>query len=73
MKKVIKAVYGKEWAWFKSLTLGQQIRVVYFCASFALALLAATSTSMPLIVGAVINLGISLGKLGDIPIHKLEE
>lgn len=73
MKKVIKAIYGKEWAWFKSLTLGQQLRLLYFCASFCIALLAATSDSIALIVGAVFNAAISLGMLGDIPIDKLEE
>lgn len=73
MKKMIKAIYGKEWAWFKSLTLGQQLRLLYFCASFCIALLAATSDSIALIVGAVFNAAISLGMLGDIPIDKLEE
>lgn len=73
MKKVIKAVYGKEWAWFKSLTLGQQLRLLYFCASFCIALLAATSDSIALIVGAVFNAAISLGLLSGIPIEKLEE
>lgn len=73
MKKMIKAMYGKEWAWIKSLTLGQQLRLFYFIASFCIALLAATSDSIPLIVGAVFNAAISLGMLGDIPIDKLEE
>lgn len=73
MKKVIKAIYGKEWTWFKSLTLGQQLRLLYFCVSFCIALIAATSDSIALIVGAVFNAAISLGMLGDIPIDKLEE
>ena len=73
MKQMIKAMYGKEWAWFKSLTLGQQLRLLYFCVSFCAALIAATSDSIALIVGAVFNAAISLGMLGDIPIDKLEE
>lgn len=73
MKEMLKAIYGKEWAWIKSLTLGQQLRVLYFAISFALALIVATSDSMPLIVVSVFNLAISLGMLSGIPIDKLEE
>lgn len=50
MKEMLKAIYGKEWAWIKSLTLGQQLRVLYFAISFALALIVATSDSMLIIV-----------------------
>lgn len=73
MKEMLKAIYGKEWAWIKTLTLGQQLRLLYFVASFTLALVSATSDSMPLIVASVFNMAISLGMLSGIPIEKLEE
>lgn len=73
MKHFFNDIYGKEVHWFRRLTLLQQISIVYFCISFCLLMLAACSGSMVLCVLAVLNLGVSLGKLSNIPIDKLEE
>ena len=36
MKEALKLIFGKEWAWFTGLSMGDRLRVVWFMVSLML-------------------------------------
>ena len=58
--------------WFFELTLMQQLRVVYFIASFIVMGLAIFFAPFDIVIFAMINFSISIGMLNGIPLNKLK-
>lgn len=63
---------AKDRGWFFELTLMQQLRVVYFVASFIVMGLAIFFAPFDIVIFAMMNFVISIGMLNGIPLNKLK-
>jgi hypothetical protein len=55
---MMKEIFGKEWRWFRGLSIGEKLRVIWFCVSLCVVLCVVDCCNW-LWVAVIVNLTLS--------------